>query len=270
MAIARPPTHSSLADTLHALVLQHGTAAGVSPFPSIDLAIAAFPPNAPPVYANVLFSREHPQGVIADIGPQAGSVRNIHFVSDLRDDAGNSLVWPRGADWNALPWRTLQAGPDTRQRMVAPYPASLLKTMVALGVGLAIDGGRADWQQAATYENETCTVAAWCERMLTISCNTATSAMVMLLHRTGDLTAEGGPLQHALTAWGLHTLRIADTTAAGGWRNADGSGVGHIEMTAWDAVRLFWLLDAAAPAPPWLAADAPRLSSSSTFVLRAM
>ena len=51
--------------------------APLSQFPSLDLALIAFPPDAPPVWANVLFSREHPQGLIADIAPGAGAVRNI-------------------------------------------------------------------------------------------------------------------------------------------------------------------------------------------------
>jgi hypothetical protein len=48
----------------------------------------------------------------------------------------------------------------------------------------------------------------------------------------------------------LRTLRLADTTPRGGWRNADGAGVGHLQMTAWDSLRLLWWLDPEAPPLP--------------------
>ena len=107
---------------------------------------------------------------------------------------------------------------------------------MAVGVGLAIDRGLlAAWPDAL-------------EPMIVVSDNDATTACVALLHRLG-LTHE---LNACLKRLGLATLQLNNTTAAGGWRNADGSGVGHIHMTAWDTVRLLWLLDAAAPPPPWL------------------
>ncbi len=235
----------------------HG-GAPVTHFPSIDLAVVAFPGNAAntanaakpiPRFANVLFSREHPQGVMANIGPTAGAVQNIRFDADMQDAKGNSIAWQAGRDWKQMTWRPLLKPPAGQgpTRFVAPYPASLLKLMLAVGVGLAIDRGM---------------LAAWpdeVEPMIVISDNDATTACVALLHRLG-LTDE---LNACFRRQGLATLQINNTTPAGGWRNADGSGVGHIHMTAWDTVRLLWLLDAAAPPAPWLPAGTALLGDAT-------
>lgn len=217
----------------------HG-GAPLTHFPSLDLAVAAFPPGGAPRCANVLFSREHPQGVVGEIGPQAGALRNVRFDRDLQDGQGRSIAWQAGRNWRQLPWQPLLAREAGRGalRFVAPYPASLLKLMVAVGVGMAMDRGL---------------IPAWpaeLEPMIVVSDNDATTACVALLHRAGLVEV----LNQRLAALDLATLQLNDTRPDGGWRNADGAGVGHIHMTAWDTVRLLWLLDAQAPPAPWLAA----------------
>ena len=213
--------------------------------PAIDLAVAAFPPDAPPQWANVLVSPEHPKGVIANIGTQAGTPTNLRFDRDLQDAAGNSVAWLPGADWNALPWQPLAgSGP---LRFVAPYPASLLKLMVAVGVGMAVDVGQAEVWPAAL------------EPMIVSSDNDATTALVALLHHWGMVET----LNRRFAELGLCTLQLNGTRPDGGWRNADGAGVGHIHMTAWDTVRMLWLLDAQAPPAPWLPPGTRLLSEAS-------
>ena len=131
---------------------------------------------------------------------------------------------------------------------MAPYPASLLKLMVAVGVALAVDEGLCEWPDALAP-------------MITVSDNDATDTCVALLHRVGWLPRR---LNERFASLGLHTLQLNNTTAKGGWRNGDGSGVGHIHMTAWDTARLLWLLDADAPPAPWLPADAPPLLKAAS------
>jgi Beta-lactamase enzyme family len=213
--------------------LQDGRPVGV--FPSIDLAVALFPPGGPPRWANVLFSREHPAGLVAETGADAGAVQNIRYEGDLQDGQGDSIAWLPGADWEQLPFRPLVPGDARPLRFVAPYPASLLKLMVAVGLGLAVDRGLADWPAAL-------------EPMLVVSDNDATTECVALLHRLQMVHT----LNQRLATLDLATLQLNGTEPSGGWRNADGSGVGHIHMTAWDTLRLLWLLDAQAPQPPWL------------------
>jgi Beta-lactamase enzyme family len=248
-------THDTLAQALRQAVLdQHfeltadtlNSGAPIAHFPSIDLALVVFPPHAPPVWANVLFSREHPQGLIGAIPSDASELRHIRFDRDVQGawqgESGTSVAWLPGSDWKSLAFPPLHGqGPH---RFVVPYPASLMKLMVAVGVGLAVDRGLAEWPEADA------------RAMITVSDNDATDRCVALLHRANVV----GLLHDQLARYGLPTLRMERTTAAGGWRNGNGSGVGHIHMTAWDTARLLWLLDAkaqpaqSAPPAPWLSA----------------
>ncbi len=103
---------ASLAEALRAAVLAQDFDATRDPqdegrsirhFPSIDLAVVAFPERGAPVAANVLFSREFPEGLVADIAAGAGAVRNIRFLADQRDAEGNSIAWRPASDWSASP-----------------------------------------------------------------------------------------------------------------------------------------------------------------------
>jgi hypothetical protein len=163
------------------------------------------------------------------------------------------VAWLPGADWQRLRWEPLFTPPGLpvgAPRFVAPYPASLLKLMVAVGLGLAVDAGRLAWADAMPH----------LAPMITVSDNVATDRCVALLHRAGMVDT----LKHTLReAWGLPTLHLNRTTPAGGWRNGDGSGVGQIHMTAWDTLRLLWIIDPHAPLPPWLPPGTPTLSEAT-------
>jgi hypothetical protein len=205
--------------------------APVQAFPSLDLALVVFGRGGTARAANVLFSRELPAGLAPRIAQ--GRVQGVRFDRDVQDAHGDSIAWLPGADWSRIAFTPLGgAGP---QRFVAPYPASLLKLMVAAGVALAVDAGRCAWPADVV------------EPMLVTSSNEATDELVALLHRVDGITL----LHETFARFGLGTLRLDDTKPSGGWRNADGAGVGHIHMTAWDTVRLLWLLDAEAPHWPW-------------------
>lgn len=269
------PTHADLAQALLDAVRAQpwhearDRRTGGAPFthaPSLDLAVAVFPPAGAPRWANVLFSREQPEGWVAAIGDDAGAVSNVAYLADVLDDHGVSAAWQPGADWSRLSFEPLAgSGPV---RFVAPYPASLIKLMVAVGAAVLVDRGDADWDERWTHAGRGRALADWAEPMLTDSSNLATDAMVALLHargliRRGD-DAPGGHEQHndlhaLFASQQLGTLRLADTRAHGGWRNADGAGVGRLQMTAWDTVRLLWRLQDV-PAP-WLAANAPQMLS---------
>jgi len=232
---------------------------GLKAGPSIDLAVLVFTPGSRPSGANVLFSREHPQGWVAEFGPNMGAVQNLRFDADPQDSAGQSIAWLPGADWDKLSWQPLSGpGQVHGPRFVAPYPASLLKLMVAVGVALAVDEGLCGWPEVL-------------EPMITVSDNAATDTCVALLHRLGWLSpAADNRLNRQFVAWGLPTLQINRTQPGGGWRNADGAGVGQIHMTAWDTVRLLWLIDETAPPAPWLPPDTPGLSPGSRAHLHAL
>jgi hypothetical protein len=234
----------------------------VAEHPSLDLAVVRFHGAAAPEAANVLFSREHPRGVVARFGGAhgLGAVSNLRFDADFRDATGTSAAWQPGADWRRMPWQPLftpPALPADAPRFVAPYPASLLKLMVAVGLALAVDAGKLGWPE----------VLPQLTPMMVVSDNDATDRCVALLHRVAGVESLNSTMQKA---WGLPTLQLNRTTPAGGWRNGDGAGVGAIHMTAWDTVRLLWLIDPAAPAAPWLAPGAPRLSARAQAELMAV
>jgi hypothetical protein len=269
-------THASLAqallDAVRAQHFEHTAdamcgGAALRHFPSIDLAVVAFPSGRAPVWANVLFSREHPQGLVADIPADAGAVRNLRYLADMSDDQRRSIAWWPDSDWAALPFvRLAGSGPH---RFVAPYPASLFKLMVAVGVARAIDAGAAGWSAAWQHGELTRSVADWCEDMIATSDDAATTALTAWLHAHGAIERDDAAgierrndLHAAFEACGLATLRFANTRADGGWGNNAGAGVGHLQMTAWDAVRLLWLLDAQSGAPPWCAGQPPLVSDA--------
>jgi beta-lactamase class A len=240
----------------------------VAHFPSIDLAVAAFPKNGAPLFANVLFSREHTQGLVAQIDANAGTVRNIRFEADRRNASLVSDAWLPDADWQHLNFTTLHGnGPH---RFVAPYPASLVKVLVAVGIARAVDARLTQWHAPCTYAQHARTTAQWCEDMIVFSCNDSTSALVALLHRLALLNTSDAPALNTVFAQhGLPTLRLNHTQADGGWGNAAGAGVGALHMTAWDSLRLMWLLDADAPPAPWLPpGHAPLVSTASRDRLR--
>lgn len=227
----------------------------VAQFPTLDLAIVAFARGSGPRAAHVCFSREFPQGWIAEVRPQGQASRTLRYLADTTDSRGVSVAWQPGADWSAIDFQPLTG--EGERRLVLPYPASLLKVMVAIGVGLALDAGLCRPED----------IDATARTMIVDSDNAATSELVARLHAWGLIVRQGerevhNALHLAFGARGLHGLRLARTTAAGGWGNAAGSGVGHIHMTAWDTVRLFWLLDPDAPPPPWPGA-APLMSTAS-------
>jgi hypothetical protein len=284
--------HHTLAQALlHAVRTALASAPRFDPPPNLDLAVVALPPGGAPVWANVLFSREFAQGLVAEVGHDAGAVRNIRYLADARQgDDGTSVAWVAGTDWRALPASTFVPLAGTGpQRFIAPYPASLLKLMVAVGVAHLVDRGQARWDEPWPFGPAqgplAPSIAQWAQPMLETSCNDATSALVALLHARGLVRREGwrtgerdsgievaNGLHALFEAQGLTTLRLANTKPDGGWFNSSGAGVGHLQMTAWDTVRLLWRLsegattepDGIAPPAPWLPAGTPPLLSADS------
>jgi len=261
-------THAELAAALReALRASLDEAPRFDPPPTLDLAVVAFPHGAAPVWANVLVTRGHHEGVVARIGADASAVQDIRYLVDPTDAQRRSIAWQPGADWTRLQGLLTLHGTGPFAS-IAPYPASLIKLMVAVGVGLLIDQGRADWNEDWTWQGRQRSVLQWTDGMVTESRNDDTSAMVALLHARGLIEGSRNGLHEAYSRCGLPTLRLSSTRADGGWLNRDGAGVGHLQMTAWDTVRLLWLMLPAVmpdvPQPAWLPADAPPLMHHST------
>ncbi|MDN0075545.1 hypothetical protein QU481_11640 [Crenobacter sp. SG2303] len=208
------------------------------------------------MYANVLFSRAFPEGIIARFDSASFAVANVRFLADQQDATGNSIAWRADSDWLRLRWRALNTPRRPEYDFVSPYPASLLKLLPALGVLELVAVGLYTLHNPIEYDGETRPLIDWLDAMITVSCNRATSVLTRLLHQAGQITRrDEGETRNAVNALcgrlGLPLLRFDDTAADGGWGNTAGSGVGHIHVGAWDMARLLWLLDDEALMPDW-------------------
>ncbi len=249
----------------------------VQEMPSVDVAVIAFEEGCAPAYTNVLLSRDFPQGHIAQIDPQTLTVTGIEWKKDARNSNGNSYLWDKGANWDTYNLEDLLPG-LTGQRYVVPYPASLLKLMTAVKIMQLVDQGQLQLNDPYTDANNvTKSVQTWMDEMITISSNSATFAMIKLLHDRGEIIATVPPNQanrpcpqqtqrteivnttnDLFASLGLNTLQMSRTRACdGSFFNDAGSGVGWHHMTAWDTARLLWLLDTAAPPPDWAVNGTP-------------
>ena len=194
----------------------------LSHFPSLGLALAAFPGKGrAPVWANVLFSREHPQGHVATIDADTGPLHGLRFDADQTDAALESAAWLPDADWPRLTWTPLHGDTANGPRFIAPYPASLLKIMVAVGVARLVDAGRASWDEPCVFEGRSRRAADWAEDMIVVSSNEATSALVALLHRAGGIVRGiDGHRRHCLVVLlsSLGSRYAPDQICAVNWR----------------------------------------------------
>ena len=211
--------------------------------PNVDVAVVELDDAGRPVAAaNTLLSQDHPHGVAVPVTRDLGApgVRWTHW---------SDAVWAaKGSTDPILPGRG-----DAPLEQMAPYPASVFKLMVAFGVARLADRGGVTFEEVYDYRPRKATcpdgrkpgthpVAWWLDAMITYSSNTATCALLMLLHERGGVD----PLNSTLRSLGLTTLRVVDTDPAdgGGWSFAG------LTMTALDTARLL-LLFTEAPGTLW-------------------
>ena len=229
--------------------------------------------------ACVLLSRDYPDGLIVPLDKDAGasSVRFIRWDVERFDggtfshDDGHQLTtkgWTNNPQLNEtddiLPGRM-----NAAYQFMAPYPASLFKSMVAFHVMRMIDAGKLTLDTEFIYaiagaKPEPRKIRDWLDPMITVSDNHATSALLKMLHDKKEIE----PLNREFRELNLGTLQINATSAA------DGSGwsPGQIHMTAFDVARLFWLIDGG-PGELWRGANgqpvtAALLSDSSRVFLK--
>lgn len=229
--------------------------------------------------AYVLQSRDHPGGLIVPLDKNSGasSVRFLRWDIE-RSDGG---TFSRADDhplttkgWTNNPPLTeaddlVPGRTNAPYQFMAPYPASLFKSMVAFHVLRMIDAGRLTLDTEYLYavtgaKPEPRKIRAWLDPMITVSDNHATSALLKMLHDKNEIE----PLNREFRALNLGTLQINGTSAADG-RNWS---PGQIHMTAFDVARLFWIMDGG-PGELWLGADgkpvtAKLLSAASRALLK--
>lgn len=203
--------------------------------PYVDVAVIELDARSrPTAAANVLLSRDYPAGAIVPIDVETLGTTAVRYT------AWNLDRWDSGAH-EALPTEALVPGRDKAPlRFMAPYPASLFKLLIAFRVLRWVDQGQLTLDQPwrflrDTEDKGTRPIRDWLEPMVTESDNTATEALVKLLHEQGAMAG----LNAELAALGLDTLQIHGTSPVTGrsWNP------GQIHMTALDTARLLLLIE---------------------------
>ncbi len=181
--------------------------------------------------ANILVSRDYPDGVVAPIDRHlsSSSVRWLRWEQGRFDGSGY------GSGSDIVPGRE-----DAPLRYMASYPASLLKSMAAFGLVFLSDHGVIDVNSNYTYNGVTKSITTWTEEMIQYSNNTSSQAMIKMLHEVQYEGVSGiRYLNDELQRLGMKSLQLEGTSAStgGGWSN------GGVNMTSFDTAKLDLLLD---------------------------
>ncbi|MFI6900409.1 serine hydrolase [Nonomuraea sp. NPDC050394] len=204
--------------------------------PQLDVTVLELDRHGRPLSSGtVLMSPQHPRGVVVPVD------RNFHT---------NAVRWRQWDDngWYANQGKgTIDIVPGREQAPIdfmSPYPASVLKLMVAFGVLRLVDKGTialADtYDYRPTETSSLCqgdtsnTVANYLEASLTSSNNPATCALVKLLHDKGAVDE----LNQTFQSLGLETLQFKNTNPATGgrWSNP-------VTMSSLDTAKLLALVN---------------------------
>jgi hypothetical protein len=247
--------------------------------PNVNVAVIQFDADGRMVdRAYILLSRDYPDGLIVPLDKNAGasSVRFLRWDTERSDggtfssEDGRQLTtkgWTNNpplteAD-DLVPGRT-----NAPYQFMAPYPASLFKSMVAFHVMRMVDAGKISLDTEYVYaitnaKPESRKIRDWMEPMITVSDNHATSALLKMFHERNEFE----PLNREFRELNLGTLQINGTSSA----NGRGWKTDRITLTAFDIARLFWIVDGG-PGDYWLRADgqpvtAKLLSDSSRAFL---
>lgn len=221
--------------------------------PNVDVAVIQLDAAGRMVdRACVLLSRDYPNGVIVPLDENlVPGVRYLRWDIDRsnggtfsRED-GRQLTtkgWtnnpPLTAADELVPGRT-----NAPIQFMAPYPASLFKSMVAFHVLRMMDAGKLTLDTEYSYtvpgeKPEPRKIRDWLDAMITVSDNRATAALLKMCHDQNEIE----PLNRAFRELNLPTLQInaTDPQTGRGWNTA------QINLTAWDIARMFWLIDGGA------------------------
>lgn len=229
--------------------------------------------------AEVLLSRDYPDGLVVPLDPNAGASAVCFRRWDIERSDGGTFSPEDGHQLTTKGWTNnppltdaddiVPGRANAPYQFMAPYPASLFKSMVAFHVMRMIDAGKLNLEFDYVYapsgaKPERRKIRDWLDPMITASDNHSTAALLKMLHERNEIE----PSNREFRDLGLGTLQINGTRAAdgGGW------SPGQIHMTAFDTARLFWIIDGG-PGVFWTGAKgqpvtAQLLSESSRAFLK--
>jgi hypothetical protein len=251
-----------------------GVAQPAAALPNVDVAVIELDRRGHVVgAANVLYDRDSPEGYVVALDRRTLQPLDVRF-SQWRGER-----WDDQALWSAGPAPAdVLAGPAAPDKdFMVPYPASVLKVMVAYGVLRLVDEGTVALDDPVTYhdvdgrscaygpsnyggggpteaDGATDTLGSWLEQMTTVSDNFATCVLLQLLHDTGGLERTNAEFARL----GLTTLRMepSQPDVGSGWSS------GRMTMGALDTARLM-LLVAGTKHELWRAPDGSRVTGDS-------
>jgi hypothetical protein len=219
--------------------------------PNIDVAVIALDrAGRPRAVADVLLSRDYPDGVGVPIGDDLGTdgVRWRRWNPDRWN--GGTFSETDGSQATTVGWKDNPAltgaddiipGRDKAElEFMSPYPASTFKLMVAFHTMRLVDRGTVELDRDYRYTRAdgtgmVRTTRDLLDRMITESDNDSAKALLKQLHDLGEVDH----LNEGLRDLGLGTLQVNGTDPATGakW------GIGRITMTSLDTARLLLLLN---------------------------
>lgn len=202
--------------------------------PHLDLAVIRLDVDGSALEAaDVIVDPEAPRGVNVRLGRDLAP-RGIHFRrwSQERREAPDASPPFTEAD-------DLAPGlPRWGRDFMEPYPASLFKLLLAFHVARRAAMGALPLElpipDGPLPEAEFRPVREWLDRMITLSDNVATKALLRWMHSRGEVARMNGDL----VALGFRTLRVDGTRPEDGARWAPG----EVHAGAMDVARLLWLI----------------------------
>jgi len=232
--------------------------------------------------ANVLLSRDYPNGLAVPVDEQLGTSA-VRFRRWDIDRWNGGTFASDGKQTSTKGWKDnppLSAADDivvgreqAPYEFMSPYPASLFKLMVAFHTLRLVDRGAIDLDAGFTFDPAggcagaaagTETTRAWLDAMITASENRAACALVKQLHQLGQVDAMNTELREL----GLGTLQLNGSSpmTGGSWQP------GQVHMTALDTARLLLLIEGPRGvlwrAPDGRRVTARELSGGSRWLLR--
>lgn len=228
-----------------------GSARRIAHPPNVDVAVIQLDAAGRAVaWANVLLSRDYPDGVVVPVDLHRGA-ESVRFRRWDIDRWNGGRFAPGSTNPTSLKgWKDNPPLTDADDivpgrtnaplEFMSPYPASLFKLLIAFHVMRLVDAGEWTPDTEVTYEPaggraETRPLRAWLDPMITVSDNHATKALIQMLHRRERIEA----LNQEFRDLGLGTLQLNGTRASDGY----GWGPGQFHMTAFDTARLLWLIE---------------------------
>jgi Beta-lactamase enzyme family len=235
--------------------------------PNVDVAVIELDPNGRPIdAADVLLSRDYPDGVLAPVDRDLGTTAVRFLRWNINRSNGGTFSTETGRQLTREGWADdppltraddiVPGREDAPLRFMEPYPASLFKLMIAFQTLRLVDRGVLRLDARYTYvpvtspclgaSPKTETNRQWLQAMITYSDDGSACALVQQLQHLGQITA----MNQEFRALGLGTLQVNDTDPASGgnWQPGD------IDMTSLDTARLLLLINGG-PGTLWHASN---------------